>query len=139
MKKISKMKQKVSGTVVCNALFLLFGDIYENMTESKEWRVDENDNVDYRYSFRMCYKATDKEDTIRKLWGSRCQMILSGILIYLYKLDRYFSPKLNSLEQFFIKVYRHREILTKIGSGKHKVVFPFVKLINKKKPLLIRC
>ena len=139
MKKISKMKQKVTGTIVCNALYLLFGDLYENMSESKEWKVDENNNVDYCYSLRMRYKATDKEDTIRKLWGSKCQNLLSGILIYLYKLDRYFSPKLNTCEQFFIKVYRHREMLTEIGSGKHKVVFPFVKLINKNKPLLIRC
>ena len=133
------MEQKVSGTVVCNALYLLFGEIYENMVESKEWRVDQNDNVDYRHSFRMYYKATDKEDTIRKLWGSRCQKLLSGILIYLYKLDRYFSPKLNTCEQFFIKLYRHREILAKIGCAEHKIVFPFEKLIEKNKPLLIRC
>ena len=132
------MKQKVTETVVCNAIYLLFGDLYENVRKSK-FEEDENNAIDYRYFLREYNKATDKEDTIRKLWGSRCQTLLSGILIYLYKLDRYFSPKLNSLEQFFIKVYRHREILTKIGSGKHKVVFPFVKLINKKKPLLIRC
>ena len=138
MKKISKMKQKVTDTVICNALYLLFGDLYENVSKSK-FKEDENNDIDYRYFLTEYNKATDKEDTIRKLWGSRCHNLLSGILIYLYKLDRYFSPKLNTCEQFFIKVYRHREILTKIGSGKHKVVFPFVKLIDKKKPLLIRC
>ena len=104
-----------------------------------EFKEDENNNIDYRYFFTQYNKATDKEDTIRKLWGSRCQKLLSGILLYLYKLDRYFSPKLNTIEEFFIKVYRHRQILIKTGSGKHKVVFPFVKLIDKKKPLLIRC
>ena len=132
------MKQKVSDTVVCNALYLLFGDLYEHVTKS-EFKEDENNDTDYRYFLTEYNKATNKEDTIRKLWGSRCQKLLSGILLYLYKLDRYFSPKLNTIENFFIKVYRHREILTKIGSGKHKVVFPFIKLINKKKPLLIRC
>ena len=138
MKKISKMKQKVTGTVLCNVLYLLFNDIYENVTKSM-FKEDENSNIDYRYFLSLFAKATEKEDTIRKLWGARCQKLLSGILIYLYKLDRYFSPELNSMEQFFIKVYRHREILAEIGCGKHKVVFPFEKLINKKKPLLIRC
>ena len=134
------MKQKaVNNTIICNALYLLFADLYEFMTESKCWKTDENDNVDYRYSFRMKYKATDKEDTIRKLWGSRCQFLLSGILIYLYKIDPYFSPKLNDCQQFFIKLYRHCEILAKIGSGNHKLILPFQKLIEKKKLLLIRC
>ena len=132
MKKISKMKQKVTDTIICNALYLLFGDLYENVSKS-EFKEDENNDIDYRYFLTEYNKATNKEDTIRKLWGSRCQNLISGILLYLYKLDRYFSLKLNTVEQFFIKVYRHREILTKIGSGKHKVVFPFVKLINKKK------
>ena len=132
------MKQKVTDTVVCNALYLLFGDLYENVSKS-EFKKDENNDIDYRYFLSKYSKANDKEDTIRKLWGSRCQNLLSGILIYLYKLDHYFSPKLNTMEQFFTKVYRHREILTKIGSARHKVVFPFVKLINKKKALLIRC
>ena len=132
------MKQKPTDTVVCNALYLLFGDLYEHVSKST-FKEDENNEVEYRYFLSEYNKATDKEDTIRKLWGCRCQNLLSGILLYLYKLDRYFSPKLNTLEQFFIKVYRHREILSKIGSGKHKVVFPFVNLINKKKPLLIRC
>ena len=137
MKKISKM---VTDTVICNALYLLFIDFCECVIESeKDWKTDEND-VNYRYAFRMRYKACEKEETIRKLWGSRCQYLLSGIFIYLYKLDEYFNPKLNGYEEFFIKLYRHREILTKIGSGNHKVIFPFIKLINKKKkPLLIRC
>ena len=95
------MKQKVSDTVICNAIYLLFGDLYENVSKSK-LKKDENDHTDYRYFFTEYNKATDKEDTIRKLWGSRCQNLLSGILIYLYKLDRYFSPKLNTLEKFFI-------------------------------------
>ena len=132
------MKQKVTGAVLYNALYLLFNDVYENVSKSV-FKEDENKDIDYRYFLSLFAKATDKEDTIRKLWGTRCQKLLSGILIYLYKLDRYFSPELNTVEQFFIKVYRHREILAKIGSGKHKVVFPFVKLINKKNPLLIRC
>ena len=131
------MKQN---NTLCNVLHLLFVDLHECITESKkEWETDENDNVDYRYSFRMRYKASEKEDTIRKLWGSRCQYILSGILIYLYKLDPYFSPKLNDCKQFFTKMYRHREILTRIGSNNHKIIFPFDKLIEKKKVLLIRC
>ena len=133
------MKQKPTDTVLFTALYLLFGDLYEHVSKS-EFKEDENRDIEYRYFLREYNKATDKEDTIRKLWGSRCQKLLSGILLYLYKLDRYFSPKLNTREQFFIKVYRHREILIKIGSGKHKVVFPFINLINKnKKPLLIRC
>ena len=56
------------------------------------------------------------------------------------KLDPYFSPKFNEYKDFFIKIYRHREILTKIGSGNHKVVFPFKNFIKQKKKLvLIRC
>ena len=130
----------VTDTVICNALYLLFLDFWECLIESKkEWKTDENDNVNYRYAFRMRYKACAKEDLIRKFWGSKCQYLLSGIFIYLYKLDQYFNPKLNGYKEFFIKLYIHREILTKIGSGNHKVIFPFKKLINEKKPLLIRC
>ena len=133
------MKQKVSETVVCNALYLLFTDYYEKIKESKEWPVDENEVVHYRYSFRMKYKATAMEDFIRELWGKKSQYLLSGVLIYLIKLDPYFSPKLNDYKRFFTKIYKHREILIKIGSGNHKVIFPFQKFIGKKKPVLIRC
>ena len=130
----------VADTVICNALYLLFIDFWESMVESeKESKTDQNDNVDYRYSFRMCRRACNKEDLIRKIWGSKCQYLLSGIFIYLYKLDQYFNPKSNGYKQFFIKIYRHREILKRIGSGNHKVIFPFKKLIEKKKLVLIRC
>ena len=133
------MRQKVNDTVICNALYLLFTDYHEKMTLSKDWPIDENNDADCRYSLRMRYKATVMEDFIRELWGLKCQYLLSGVLIYLNKNDRYFSPKLNDYEQFFRKVYRYRKILFKIGSGNHKVIFPFKRLIEKKKVLLIRC
>ena len=133
------MKQKVSETVVSNALYLLFVEYHERMKLSKEWPVDENDNVDFRYSLQMKYEATGMEDLIRELWGTKCQYLLSGVLIYLIKLDTYFSPKLNDYKEFFNKIYRHREILTKIGSGHHKVIFPFRNFIEQKKVVLIRC
>ena len=129
----------VNDIIICNALYLLFGDFWYNMTESKKWKSDENYDFDYLYSFRMRTKAIENEDTIRKIWGSRCQFLLSGVMLYLYKLDPYFNPKLNDCKQFFMKIYRHREILTKIGSGSRKVIFPFGKLIKEKKLLLIRC
>ena len=129
----------VSKTIVSNALYLLFAEYHERIALSKKWPVDENNNIDFRYSLQMKSKATDMEDFIRELWGDKCQYLLSGILIYLLKLDPYFSPKLNDYERFFIKIYKHREILTKIGSGNHKVVFPFQKFIEKKKVVLIRC
>ena len=133
------MKEKVADHVISNALYLLFAEYQERMRLSREWPVDENDNVDYRYSFRMKYKATNMEDLIRELWGTKCQYLLSGVLIYLIKLDPYFSPKLNDYERFFIKIYRHRKILSKIGSGNHKVIFPFRNFIEQKKVVLIRC
>ena len=134
------MKQKVSETVVSNALYLLFAEYYERTRLSKEWPVDENNNVDFRYSLQMKYKATLMEELIRDLWGTRCQYLLSGVLIYLMKLDPYFAPKFNEYERFFIKIYKHREILTKIGSGNHKVIFPFKNFIKQRKKLvLIRC
>ena len=133
------MKQKVSETVVSNALYLLFGEYYERTRLSKV-TVDENNNADFRYSLQMKYKATLMEDLIRDLWGTKCQYLLSGVLIYLMKLDPYFSPKSNEYERFFIKIYKYREILTKIGSGNHKVIFPFENFIKQKKKLvLIRC
>ena len=131
-------KLKKTNRVTCAALYLLFNDVYECVTKSK-FKEDENRNIDYHYFLTMFVKATEKEDMIRKLWGGRCQKFLSGILIYLYKLDPYFSPQLNTCEHFFIKVYKYRKILSKIGSGEHKLVFPFKKLIDEKKPLLIRC
>ena len=127
------MKQKVSETVVSNALYLLFAEYYERTRLSKEWPVDENNNVDFRYSLQMKYKATLMEELIRDLWGTRCQYLLSGVLIYLMKLDPYFAPKFNEYERFFIKIYKHREILTKIGSGNHKVIFPFKNFIKQNK------
>ena len=131
-------KLRKTNRVICVSLYLLFNDVYKCVTESK-FKEDENRNIDYHYFLSMFAKATEKEDAIRKLWGGRCQKLLSGILIYLYKLDQYFSPQLNTPEQFFIKVYKHREILRKIGCSEHKVVFPFKKLFDEKKSLLIRC
>ena len=133
------MKQKVSKTVVSNALYLLFDDYYERTRLSKERSVDENNNIDFCYSLQMKNKATHMEDFIRELWSTKCQYLLSGILIYLIKLDPYFSPKLNDYKRFFIKVYRHRKILTEIGSGNHEVIFPFRNFIEQKKLVLIRC
>ena len=149
MKKITKMEEKQvlvhprdklkkTNRVTCISLYLLFNDVYECVAKSK-FKEDENRNIDYRYFLSMFAKATEKEDLIRKLWDGRCHELLSGILIYLYKMDRYFSPQLNTREQFFIKVYKHREILRKIGSGEREIVFPFKKIFDKKKPLLIRC
>ena len=131
-------KLKKTNRVNSISLYLLFNDLYECVTKSK-FKEDENRNIDYRYFLNMFAKATDKEDLIGELWGGRSQELLSGILIYLYKMDQYFSPQLNTHEEFFIKVYKHREILCKIGSGKHNIIFPFKKIFNKKKPLLIRC
>ena len=128
----------VTDTVICNALYLLFVDFWESIVASKQSMVDENNSTNYRNVFHMYYRANAKEDHIRKLWGSKSQYFLSGIFIYLYKRDQYFNPKLNGYKQFFIKLYRHREILTKIGSGNHKVIFPFKKSIEEKKTLLIR-
>ena len=134
------MKQKPSDIIIFNAVYLLFGDFYENVEKTVLDKIDENQDIDYRYSFYHYTKATRKEDLIRKLWGSKCQNLITGVLIYLYKRDTYFSPKLNSFDDFFLKIYRHREILIKIGLGEHEPVFPFVNLINKeKKILLIRC
>ena len=134
------MKQKVSKTVVSNALYLLFGDYYERTRLSKERSVDENNNVDFHYSLQMQYKAILVEDLIRDLWGTKCQYLLSGVLIYLMKLDPYFSPKFNEHERFFIKIYKYRKILAKIGRGNPKVIFPFEKFIKQNKKLvLIRC
>ena len=127
------MKQKPTDAVICNALYLMFADFYENVRESTVEKIDENNDINYGYGLHWYNKATQKEDLIRKLWDFRCQNLLSGVLIYLYKLDPYFSPKLNTIEQFFIKIYQHREILTEIGLGKRKAVFPFINLINKKR------
>ena len=135
------MKQKPTDAVACNALYLLFGDFYECIKKSKfEDKIDENDVTNYGYCLKQYYKATSKEDLIRKLRGSKCQKLLSDVLLYSYKEDPYFNPKLNTLKQFFIKIYRNRKMLAKIGSGEHELVFPFVKLFKyKKKVLLIRC
>ena len=131
-------KLKKTNRVNSISLYLLFNDVYESVTKSK-FKEDENRNIDYHYFLTMFTKATEKEDSIRKLWGGRCHKLLSGILIYLYKLDQYFNPQLNTYEQFFIKVHKHRKLLSKIGSGEHELVFPFKKIFDKKKPLLIRC
>ena len=40
------MKQK-DDTIICNALYLLFADLYECMIEAKYWKTDENANADY--------------------------------------------------------------------------------------------
>ena len=133
------MKQKIRRAVVYNALYLLFGDYYEKSRLSK-CSIDENNATDFSYSLKMKYKTIQMEDFIRDLWGNNSQYVLSGILIYLMKLDPYFSPEFNNFQDFFVKIYRHSEILGKIGQGKHKVIFPFKKYIREnKKLILIRC
>ena len=131
-------KLKKTNRLICISLYLLFNDVYNCVKKSK-FKEDENQNIDYHYFLTMFGNATDKEDMIRKLWGGRCQKLLSGILIYLYKLDQYFNPQLNTYKEFFIKVYKNREILRKIGCGEHKIIFPFIKIFGEKKPLIIRC
>ena len=134
------MKQKVSETVVSNVLYLLFGDYCEKTRLAKEQSVDENNCTDFRYSLQMQHKSILLEDLIRDFWGTKCQYLLSGVLIYLTKLDPYFSPEFNEYERFFIKIYKNRKILTKIGKGSHKVIFPFKNFIKQdKKLVLIRC
>ena len=134
------MKKKVSETIVSNALYLLFGDYCEKTRLSKERSIDENNNTDFRYSLQMQYKAVLLEDLIRDFWGTKCQYLLSGVLIYLTKLDPYFNPKFNGYERFFIKIYKNSKIRTKIGRGNHKVIFPFENFIKQgKKLVLIRC
>ena len=128
---------KETNRVICVALYLLFNDIYDCVKKSK-FEEDENRNIDYGYFLSTFSKATEKEDLIRKLWGGRCHKLLSGILIYLYKLDKYFSPQLNDCKEFFMKVYKHREILSRVGFGERELIFPFEKIFDKKKPLLIR-
>ena len=78
------MEQKPIDAITCNALYLLFDAFYENITESKVEKIDENNDINYGYGLRQYYKATEKENLIRNLWGSRCQNLLSGLLIYLY-------------------------------------------------------
>ena len=132
--------KKVDETIVSNALYLLFGDYCEKTRLSKERSIDENNNTDIRYSLQMQYKTILLEDLIRDFWGTRCQYLLSGVLIYLTKLDPYFDPKFNDYEHFFVKIYKNRKILTEIGKGYRKVIFPFENFIKEDKELvLIRC
>ena len=93
------MKQKPTDAVAINALYLLFGDIYDCIKKSNfKDNINENDLTNYRYCLNQYYKATSKEELVRKLWGSRCQKLLSGVLLYSYKEDPYFNPKLNTLK-----------------------------------------
>ena len=127
---------KETNRIICAALYLLFNDIYDCVKKS-QFKEDENRHIDYGYFLSVFAKATEKENLVRKLWAGRSQKLLSGILIYLYKLDEYFNPQLNDREEFFMKVYKNREILSKIGSGEHELVFPFKKIFTKKKKQLI--
>ena len=134
------MKQKVNETIVYSVLYLLFQDYCEKNRLSKKHLVDENGNTDFQHSLQLQYKIILLEDLIRDLWGTKCQYLLSGVFIYLTKLDSYFDPKFNDYKHFFVKIYKNREILTKIGKGHRKVIFPFERFIKKdKKLVLIRC
>ena len=134
------MKQKINETVVTNVLYLLFGDYCEKNRLSKKELVDENNGADFHHSLQLQYKIIHLEELIRDFWGTRCQYLLSGILIYLTKLDSYFDPKFNDYEHFFVKIYKNRKILTEIGKGHRNVIFPFKKFIKENKKLvLIRC
>ena len=134
------MKRKVNETIVLNVLYLLFEDYCEKTRLSKKHLVDENNRTDFQHSLQVQYKTILLEDLIRDFWGTRCQYLLSGVLIYLTKLDWYFDPKFNDYKHFFVKIYKNRKILTEIGKGHHKAIFPFKKFIKQhKKLVLIRC
>ena len=134
------MKQKASKTIVSNVLYLLFEDYCEKNRLSKKHLVDENNRVDFQHSLQVQYKIILLEDLIRDFWGTRCQYLLSGVLIYLTKLDLYFDPKFNDYKHFFVKIYKNHKILTEIGKGHRKVIFPFKNFIKQdKKLVLIRC
>ena len=130
----------VSKTVVSYVLYLLFEDYCEKKRLSEKHLIDENNHTDFQHSLQMQYKTILLEDLIRDFWGTRCQYLLSGVLIYLTKLDPYFDPKFNDYEHFFVKIYKNRKILTEIGKGHRKVIFPFENFIKEdKKLVLIRC
>ena len=134
------MKHKISETVLFHVLYLLFGDYCEKIKLNKKHLVDENNCKDFQHSLQLQYKTIMLEELIRDFWGARCQYLLSGVFIYLIKLDSYFDPNLNDYEHFFVKIYKNRKILTKIGKGHLKAIFPFKKFIKQDKELvLIRC
>ena len=134
------MKRRINETLVSNVLYLLFGDYCEKIRSSKKQLVDENNNTDLEQSLQLQYKTMLLEELIRDFWGVRCQYLLSGVFLYLMKLDSYFDPKFNDYEHFFVKIYKNHKILTEIGKGHLKVIFPFKKFIKQdKKLVLIRC
>ena len=91
------MKQKITDAVLRHVLYLLFTDFYDCISESSFEKKDENDTIHYGYHLMQYYKATEVEQTIRNIWGDRCQNLIAGLFIYSYKFDSYFNPKLNSM------------------------------------------
>ena len=122
---------------------LLFTFFLEYMTEMENAKKlassDENKNSYIIDSANSLLNASYIQKKIEMFWKLD-KDLLAGLFVYLYAMDDYFNPRLNTKNEFFSKIFtRDSDLLKKIGKKIVKPIFPFVSFENyKKKILLIR-
>ena len=121
-------------------LFVFFLEYITEMENAKKLASnDENKNSYIAESANCLLNAICIQKKIETFWKLD-KDLLAGLFVYLYALDNYFNPRLNTKDEFFSKIFtRDTDLLKKIGKKTVKPVFPFVSFENyKKKILLIR-
>ena len=121
-------------------LFTFFLEYITEMECAKKLAgSDENKNSHIIDAANCLLNASYIEKKIEMFWKLD-KDLLRGLFVYLYALDDHFNPRLNTIDEFFMKIFtRHTDLLKKIGNKTVKPTFPFVCFENhKKKILLIR-
>ena len=121
-------------------LFEFFREYITEMENAKKLASNDENKNSYIVETTNCLlNASCIQKKIEMFWKLD-KDLLAGLFVYLYALDNYFNPRLNTKDEFFSKIFtRDTDLLKKIGKKTVKPVFPFVSFENyKKKILLIR-
>ena len=121
--------------LIRDVLWSFFKEYVENIELSN--KKDENNKCDNLESINYLLNAEKIKEKIEKIWGLN-RDLLSGVFIYLDKLDDYFNPRLNTQELFFDKIYIfNKNKLEKIGKKIVKPIFPFDSFENYDKKIVL--
>ena len=128
----------MSGCFARSKLFKLFCRYFEVMERGKFFMTDDKNKKYYiAEAAEQLYLASEIKKKVEKVWRGN-KHLLDGVFIYLYELDDYFNPKLNSEDLFFKKILIFAAAeLTELGKKVKKPLFPFVNFSSYKKKIVL--
>ena len=119
-------------------LFTFFLEYITEMEYAKKLASNEENKNSYIVESANCLlNASCIQKKIEMFWKLD-KDLLAGLFVYLYALDDYLNPRLNTKDEFFSKIFtRDKDLLKKIGKKTVKPFFTFVNFENYKKKNII--